>query len=122
MEVDTASSSGSSSISRSSSPFEPLPELLDEYTRLIASQFEDLASTGLLPTQPIQGDSDGEETGEGGRAMTKAEKQNAKKKRRKERERLAREQAAGGSGNSKKQSDVVGKSLSLIGKRWKGSY
>ena len=91
-------SSGNSSRSRSSSPspssFEPPTELLDEYTRLLASQF-DLASIGLLPTQPPRDGSDNEDgKGEGGRPMTKAEKQNAKKKRRKERERLAREQAA----------------------------
>lgn len=93
-EKSSAGSSRSRSSSPSPSPFEPPSELLDEYTRLLAGQF-DLASTGLIPTQPPRYGSDDEDAkGEGGRPMTKAEKQNAKKKRRKERERLAREQVA----------------------------
>jgi len=100
--MSSASSSGSStSSSRSNSPqmsrsknssptpFDPPRQLLDQYQNLLSSTFD---LTGLLPTQPA----DGEDEDEGGRTMTKAEKQNAKKKRRKERERVAKLAEAGG--------------------------
>lgn len=112
------SSSGSSS--RSVSPFEAPPELLDEYTRLLSDQF-DLKSTGLLPTQPQRdGDSDGEEAGDGGKPMTKAEKQNAKKKRRKERERQAREQAA--SSQAPKGSEGSGSDKGTVGESSRSEF
>ena len=81
-------SSQDPSRSRSTTPFEPARELLDEYQNLLSSTFD---LTGLLPTQPQEDDGD-----EGGKTMTKAEKQNAKKKRRKEREREAKLAEAGG--------------------------
>lgn len=119
MNQDEGSSSTSS---RSSSPFDPPLELLDEYSRLVADQFDNLASIGLLPTQPSAEDSDANDAhGDAGRVMTKAEKQNAKKKRRKERERLAREQAASSQdlkapGTSKRNENTVGK-LGIV-MRW----
>lgn len=93
-------STPSSSRSRDSSltPFEPPQQLLDEYQSLLSSTFD---LTGLLPTQPPD-DGDNEE---GGKIVTKAEKQNAKKKRRKERERQAKLEEAGG-GPSRAEADT----------------
>jgi len=94
----------SRSRSRSSTPFEPAKELLDEYQTLLSSTFD---LTGLLPTQPLEDDEEG-----GGKTMTKAEKQNAKKKRRKEREREAKLAEAGGGSIHFKPDTSIGMSMS----------
>lgn len=93
-----ASSSGDSSSIRKETPFQPPRQLFDQYQALLSQTIDipNLTLAGLLPTQPpvsCHGDEDGEM--EGGRAMTKAEKQNAKKKRRKEREREAKQAQLG---------------------------
>lgn len=103
----------SDSRSPSPTPFEPLQQLLDEYQTLLSSTFD---LTGLLPTQPLD-----EHENEGGRTMTKAEKQNAKKKRRKEREREAKLAEAGVSSIQSKPDSSIGMPMSLRMKRWKMS-
>jgi hypothetical protein len=99
----TRGDSPSPSPSPSPAPFEAPQQLLDEYQNLLSSTFD---LTGLLPTQPQE---DGDE---GGKTMTKAEKQNAKKKRRKEREREAKLAEAGGGAVQSKPDSSIGMSLS----------
>jgi hypothetical protein len=101
---DSPGSTQDPSRSLSTTPFEPAKELLDEYQNLLSSTFD---LTGLLPTQPHEDDGD-----EGGKTMTKAEKQNAKKKRRKEREREAKLAEAEGGAVQSKQDSSIGMSLS----------
>jgi hypothetical protein len=88
---DSSSSSG-----RKELPFQPPQQLFDQYQALLSQTIDipNLTLAGLLPTQP-QGDDD---EMDGGKMMTKAEKQNAKKKRRKEREREAKSALQGISG------------------------
>ena len=100
-----------SSRTRSTTPFEPAKELLDEYQNLLSSTFD---LTGLLPTQPQGDDED-----EGGKTMTKAEKQNAKKKRRKEREREAKLAEAGGGAVESKSDTSVGMYIFPPCRKWR---
>jgi hypothetical protein len=89
-------SSSSSTSGREEIPFQPPQQLLDQYQALLSQTIDipNLILAGLLPTQPL-GDDD---EMDGGKMMTKAEKQNAKKKRRKEREREAKSALQGISG------------------------
>jgi len=92
------SSSGNSSSIRKETPFQPPRQLFDQYQALLSQTIDipNLTLAGLLPTQPpISGHGDEDDQMDGGRAMTKAEKQNAKKKRRKEREREAKQAQLG---------------------------
>jgi hypothetical protein len=97
-DISSNTSSAGNSPIRKETPFQPPRQLFDQYQALLSQTIDipNLTLAGLLPTQPPvsgHGDEDGEM--EGGRAMTKAEKQNAKKKRRKEREREAKQAQMG---------------------------
>lgn len=97
--LDSSSTSSTSSSSSCGSPYRPSQILIDEYQALLSNtlDLDELKLHGYLPTQPIQAISDNDrgddEVHPDGRAMTKAEKQNAKKKRRREREREAKAQS-----------------------------
>jgi len=108
-------SSSSSSSSLDGSPYRPPQILIDEYQALLSTTLnvDDLRLNGFLPTHPVHSTSTidlnggDDDTHPDGRAMTKAEKQNAKKKRRREREREAKAQAEGGTGQSVQPEDAT---------------
>jgi hypothetical protein len=106
--VDSLEETSSPSSSLDGSPYRPPQVLIDEYQALLSTtlRVDDLRLNGFLPTHPVHSTSTidlnlgTDDTHPDGRAMTKAEKQNAKKKRRREREREAKAQAEGGTGQS----------------------
>ena len=97
-EVSSNTSSAGNSPIRIETPFQPSQQLFDQYKALLSQTIDipNLTLAGLLPTQPpISGHGDEDDELDGGKTMTKAEKQNAKKKRRKEREREAKQAQLG---------------------------
>jgi hypothetical protein len=111
-EDEEFSSNTSSSGSHEEIPFQPPQQLFDQYQALLSQTIDipNLTLAGLLPTQP-QGDDD---EMDGGKMMTKAEKQNAKKKRRKEREREAKSALRGTSDNLQGEAEEKAMSMSTI--------